>query len=115
MGASGVAAASAEHVRQGREHGCLQICHGKAALLRCAALRCAALHRIRAGDRDTHCSPRLAFRGRDELQTFAAIGRFIAGDPYPFDIGEAFRPFRRRQRPLGLPRAERLVIDAPTW
>ena len=48
-----VAVASAEHVRHGREHGFMQVCHGKAAPLR----------RIHPGDRIVYDSPTVTFRG----------------------------------------------------
>ena len=80
-----LAVASAEHVRHGREHGFMQVCHGKAAPLR----------RIRAGDRVVYYSPTKAFRGKDGLQSFTAIGVVRPGEPYAFDMGGSFCPFRR--------------------
>ncbi len=85
MSASWIAVASAEHVRHGREHGFMQVCHGKAGPLR----------RIHPGDRVAYYSPCEAFRGKDKLQSFTAIGMAKAGDPYQFDMGGGFRPFRR--------------------
>ena len=85
MSANWVAVASAEHVRHGREHGFMQVCHGKAAPLR----------RIQPGDRVAYYSPCLLFRGKDKLQSFTAIGVVQAGEPYEFDMGGGFRPFRR--------------------
>ena len=40
-------------------------------------------------------SPCVAFRGKDKLQSFTAIGVVQAGEPYEFDMGGGFRPFRR--------------------
>lgn len=85
-GASWVAVASAEHVRFGREHGFMQVCHGKAAPLR----------RIHPGDHVVYYSPSVAFRGRDKLQSFTAIGVAEPGEPYEFDMGGGFCPFRRK-------------------
>jgi hypothetical protein len=85
MSANWVAVASAEHVRHGREHGFMQVCHGKAAPLR----------RIHPGDRVTYYSPSVTFRGKDKLQSFTAIGMVQAGEPYEFDMGGGFRPYRR--------------------
>ena len=85
MSANWVAVASAEHVRHGREHGFMQVCHGKAAPLR----------RIHPGDRVVYYSPTLAFRGKDKLQSFTAIGVVQVGTPYEFDMGGGFCPFRR--------------------
>ena len=80
-----VAVASAEHVRHGRELGFMQVCHGKAAPLR----------RIQPGDRVVYYSPTVALRGKDKLQALTAIGVVQAGDPYEFDMGGGFCPFRR--------------------
>ena len=85
MGANWVAVASAAHVRHGREQGFMQVCHGKAAPLR----------RIHPGDRVVYYSPSTEFRGKDRLQAFTAIGVVRPGDPYPFDMGGGFCPFRR--------------------
>jgi hypothetical protein len=83
--ANWVSVASAEHVRRGREHGFMQVCHGKAAPLR----------RIRAGDRVVYSSPTEACRGKDGLQSFTAIGVVRPAEPYAFDMGGGFCPFRR--------------------
>jgi hypothetical protein len=79
-----VAVASAEHVRIGRSHGFMQVCHGKAAPLR----------RVQPGDRVVYYSPTGAFRGRDGLQSFTAIGVVNDGTPYQADMS-GFSPFRR--------------------
>ncbi|MCX5497673.1 EVE domain-containing protein [Kaistia dalseonensis] len=80
-----VAVASAEHVRRGRSEGFMQVCHGKAAPLR----------RIKPGDCVAYYSPTIGFGGADRLQAFTAIGRARDGDPYIFDAGGCFRPYRR--------------------
>lgn len=85
MSANWVAVASAEHVRHGREHGFMQVCHGKVAPLR----------RIHPGDRVVYYSPCVALRGKDKLQSLTAIGVVQVGEPYEFDMGGGFRPFRR--------------------
>jgi hypothetical protein len=85
MSRNWVAVASAEHVRIGRSHGFMQVCHGKAAPLR----------RIQPGDRVVYYSPTGAFRGRDGLQSFTAIGVVDDGAPYQADMGGGFSPFRR--------------------
>ena len=59
-----IAVASAEHVRFGRAHGFMQVCHGKAAPLR----------RISPGDRVAYYSPTVTFRDKDTLQAFTALG-----------------------------------------
>lgn len=40
-------------------------------------------------------SPSETFRGKDQLRCFTAIGVVQAGEPYAFDMGGGFRPFRR--------------------
>jgi len=64
MSKNWIAVASAEHVRLGRSQGFMQVSHGKAAPLR----------RIRSGDRVVFYSPTEAFRGKDRLRAFTAIG-----------------------------------------
>jgi hypothetical protein len=79
-----IAVASAEHVRLGRAGGFMQVCHGTAAPLR----------RIRPGDRVAYYSPSEVFRGKDKLQAFTAVGFVRTGEPYQFDMGGGFVPFR---------------------
>lgn len=80
-----VAVASAEHVRVGRSQGFMQVCHGKAAPLR----------RIQPGDGVVYYSPTSVFRGKDQLQSFTAIGVISDGSPYQVDMDGGFMPFRR--------------------
>ena len=80
-----IAIASADHVQRGREGGFMQVCHGKAAPLK----------RIHPGDRVVYYSPSQAFKGTDRLQSFTAFGTVQAGDPYMFDMGGGFCPFRK--------------------
>lgn len=83
-----LAVASAAHVRRGRPEGFMQVCHGKAAPLR----------RIRPGDAVVYYSPTMSFGDRNRLQAFTAIGIAQEGEPYSFDMGQGFRPFRRDVR-----------------
>ena len=85
MSRSWLAVASAEHVRLGRAGGFMQVSHGKAAPLR----------RIQPGDRVAYYSPTLAFGGKDKLQSFTALGVVKPGEPYSFDMGGGFQPYRR--------------------
>jgi len=85
MSGNWIAVASAEHVRRGRAQGFMQVCHGKGAPLR----------RIRPGDRVAFYSPTATFRGKDRLQAFTALGIVKDGEPYRFDMGGGFCPFRR--------------------
>ena len=50
---------------------------------------------IQPGDRVVYYSPSGAFRGRDGLQSFTAIGVVNDGAPYQADMGGGFSPFRR--------------------
>ena len=85
MSKNWIAVASAEHVRLGRSQGFMQVSHGKAAPLR----------RIRSGDRVVFYSPTEAFRGKDRLRAFTAIGIVKEGGPYQAEMGGGFSPFRR--------------------
>jgi hypothetical protein len=80
-----IAVASAEHVRLGRAAGFMQVCHGKAAPLR----------RVQPGSRIVYYSPSEQFGGKDRLQAFTALGVVSNGNPYPFDMGGDFCPYRR--------------------
>src|SRR5262245_13567742 len=80
-----IAVASAEHVRLGRAEGFMQVCHGKAAPLR----------RVTPGSRVVYYSPTGHFGGKDKLQSFTAIGVVKVAEPYEFDMGGGFHPFRR--------------------
>jgi EVE domain len=80
-----IAVASAEHVRRGRAEGFMQVCHGKGAPLK----------RIKTGDYVCYYSPTATFGGSDRLQAFTAIGKVWDGDPYIFDMGAGFHPYRR--------------------
>lgn len=80
-----VAVASAEHVQIGLLGGFMQVCHGKLAPLK----------RIKPGDRVVYYSPTATFGGNDKLQAFTAIGVVQPGDPYMFDMGGRFYPYRR--------------------
>ena len=80
-----VGVACAEHVRRGRAEGFMQLGHGKAAPLK----------RVRSGDRIVYYSPTVTLGGKDKLQAFTAIGTIRDGEPYAFDMGKGFKPFRR--------------------
>jgi hypothetical protein len=85
MSKTWIAVASAEHVRLGRSQGFIQVSHGKAAPLR----------RIQPGDRVVFYSPTEAFRGKDRLRAFTAIGIVKQGEPYRAEMSGGFSPFRR--------------------
>jgi len=83
-----IAVASAEHARRGCEEpgrGFMQVCHGK----------CAPLKRVHPGDRVAYYAPTVTMGGKDRLQSFVSIGIVEPGEPYSFDMGGGFVPFRR--------------------
>jgi len=80
-----IGVASAEHVRRGRSGGFMQLGHGKAAPLR----------RVKPGDRIVYYSPTVTLGGKDKLQAFTAIGTVKDREPYVFDMGNGFKPYRR--------------------
>ena len=83
-----IAVASAEHARRGcatPAQGYMQVCHGK----------CAPLKRVRPGDRVAYYSPTITMGGKDKCQSLVSIGLVRAGEPYAFDMGGGFVPFRR--------------------
>lgn len=80
-----IGVASRDHVRTGAAGGFCQLCHGKAAPLR----------RLRPGDRITYYSPGTRMGGGKPVQAFTAIGVVGEGEPYPFEMGDGFVPFRR--------------------
>lgn len=83
-----IAVASAEHARRGcalPQQGFMQVCHGK----------CAPLKRVQPGDRVAYYAPSTVMGGKDRLQSFVSIGVVKPGDPYAFDMGGGFVPFRR--------------------
>ena len=83
-----IAVASAEHVRRARDAeppGFMQVCHGK----------CAPLKRVQPGDRVVYYAPATTMGGKDRLQSFVAIGVVQPGQPYAFDMGHGFVPWRR--------------------
>jgi hypothetical protein len=85
MSAYWLAVASAEHVRRGRGEGFMQVSHGKAAPSK----------RIKPGDRVVYYSPTVEQGGKDRLQAFTAIGTVNDREPYVFDMGNGFKPYRR--------------------
>ena len=62
----------------------MQVSHGKAPL-----------RRIAPGDRVACYSPTRTFGQIDRLQAFTAIGVAKDAEPYQFDMGGGFMPFRR--------------------
>jgi hypothetical protein len=108
-----IAVASAEHARRGRSKGFMQVNHGKVAPLK----------RVKSGDRVIYYSPALSLGGKDKLQSFTAIGTVKAAEPYLFDMGGGFKPYRRdvawakAEEALIGPLLEKLEFTAgkPNW
>jgi EVE domain len=89
--ANWIAVASAEHATRGRDargdggRGFMQVCHGKRA----------PIARVTPGDRVAYYAPTLTMGGKDKLQSFVSIGIVQSADPYAFDMGGGFVPFRK--------------------
>lgn len=86
-----IAVASADHARRGRDackdlqSGFMQVCHGKRA----------PLARVQPGDRVAYYAPTVTMGGKDKLQSFVSIGIVQPAEPYSFDMGGGFVPYRR--------------------
>ncbi|MDW6002513.1 EVE domain-containing protein [Vibrio mangrovi] len=80
-----IAVASADHVRNGREWGIMQVCHGKGSPLR----------RLSPGDGVVYYSPKQRFGYPEKCQAFTAVGQVLEGQPYQVDMGNGFLPYRR--------------------
>lgn len=83
-----IAVASATHARRGcaePDAGYMQVCHGKVAPLR----------RVKPGDRVAYYAPTVTMGGSDKLQAFVSLGLVKPGEPYAFDMGGGFVPFRK--------------------
>ncbi len=83
-----IAVACADHARRGCAQaggGYMQVCHGKAAPLR----------RVQPGDRVAYYAPTVTMGGSDRLQAFVSLGLVRPGEPYAFDMGGGFVPFRK--------------------
>lgn len=83
-----IGVASRDHVLKGVEGGFCQLCHGKSSFLK----------RLASGDWIVYYSPRTEMRGGEVVQAFTAIGEVLEGDPYLFDMGNGFIPYRRNVR-----------------
>lgn len=83
-----LAVASADHVSRGFHGHFMQVCHGKKG----------PLSRIKPGDGIVYYSPSRVFGKKDGLKAFTAIGYVCDGEPYQYDMGAGFIPFRRDVR-----------------
>ncbi len=66
----------------------MQVCHGK----------CAPLKRVLPEDRVVYYAPTITMGGKDKCQSFVSIGIVQTGQPYEFDMGGGFVPYRRDVR-----------------
>jgi hypothetical protein len=80
-----IGVASRDHVLKGVEQGFCQLCHGKSN----------PLNRLSPGDWLIYYSPRSTMDKGEVVQAFTAIGQILAGEPYRFDMGNGFVPYRR--------------------
>jgi len=78
--------ASHEHVKNGVKEGIAQVCHGKAGPLK----------RIKKGDWILYYSSKEIFGEKEPCQKFTAIGQCMSEEPYQFDMGGGFVPFRKK-------------------
>ena len=53
------------------------------------------MQRVKPGDRVVYYSPTVKLGGKDKLQAFTAIGIVKDREPYRFDMGKGFMPYRR--------------------
>jgi EVE domain len=90
-----IAVASADHARRGRDAklgdlqcGFMQVCHGKRS----------AVSRVQPGDRVAYYAPATEMGGKGKLQSFMSIGIAQPTEPYAFDMGNGFVPWRRDVR-----------------
>jgi hypothetical protein len=63
----------------------MQVSHGKRA----------PLARIQPGDTIIYYSPTTEMGGGGKLRSFTAAGKVRPGEPYPFNMGNGFTPYRR--------------------
>jgi predicted RNA-binding protein len=80
-----IGVASKDHVLRGVKGGFCQLCHGKNNPLK----------RLSPGDWIIYYSPRDQVSGGEVVQSFTAMGRILEGEPYSFDMGNGFVPYRR--------------------
>ncbi len=92
-----IGVACKEHVVKGVEQGICQFCHGKSATAK----------RPAKGDYIIYYSSKLTMNGSERYQKFTAIGVVKDDAPYQIDMGEGFKPFRRK---IGYLKAQDLDI-----
>jgi hypothetical protein len=83
-----IGVASKDHVLKGIAGDFCQLCHGKSNPPK----------RLAVGDWIVYYSPRTAMQGGDLVQGFTAIGEILGEEPYRFDMGNGFVPYRRDVR-----------------
>ena len=83
-----IGVASRDHVLEGVEQGFCQLCRGKSNPLK----------RLSPNDWLIYYSPRTTMNGGELVQAFTAIGQILEREPYCFDMGNGFVPYRRDVR-----------------
>ena len=81
-----IGVACKEHVENGVKLGVCQFCHGKSTPAK----------RLSHGDFVIYYSSKITMAGSDLYQKFTAIGEVIDDAPYQVDMGDGFKPFRRK-------------------
>lgn len=76
---------SKDHLQRGIAGGFMQANHGKPQ----------ALRRLSVGDYIVVYSPKTAYDGGEQLQSFTALARVTGEEVYQFQMSENFIPFRR--------------------
>ena len=79
-----IGVASHEHVQKAVKGGFTQICHGKISNLKYMSEE----------DWVIYYSPTYTFGGNDRCRCFTAIGTVDADEPYQFEMGKDFIPWR---------------------
>ena len=80
-----VGVVSRAHVLRGVAGGFAQLSHGKHG----------PLARMNVGDWLVYYSPKTDFPDGAPLRAFTALGQIVGEDPYAFDMGGGFVPYRR--------------------
>ena len=79
-----IGVASKDHVMRGVKGGFAMLNHGKLAPLK----------KMKAGDYLIYYSPKLRLEDKEPLQSFVALGRIKAGEPYQVKMSDDFNPYR---------------------
>lgn len=81
-----IGVACKEHVENGVKLGICQFCHGKSSPAK----------RLSQGDFVIYYSSKVTMRGAELYQKFTAVGEVLDEAAYQVDMGDGFKPFRRK-------------------